>query len=209
MQDDHGYTTLHTACARHEASPTTENIKILVEASPILLTYKTSSGQTPLHVACESADGYMNHDDFFSIIEFLIESNREVIAWKDNNGKLPLHYIYWGRFSLEQLLALLRLHMPLLPQLMTVKDSDGKTPDQCGYRRLQNFTTQATRLLEEEYFTKEMIKWTNEVAEASCKTIPAVSIVMDWTKTKCLENLALIESELNDLVAATESENSV
>jgi hypothetical protein len=116
------------------------------------------------------------------------------------------------RYPLEQMLALMRLHMPLLRQLMRVTIHGSATPGKNKGPWFQNFATQAVNLLEDEYFTQETMKWTTEVAEAlqPCAAMLSVaSIVMDWTKAynaKCLEKLAFLELEINDLVARN-SEN--
>jgi hypothetical protein len=104
----------------------------------------------------------------------------------------------------NEMVALLQLHMPLLAQL--IKNKRGKMPGQDNKDPwLQNFTKQTTKRLKEKQMIQETLDWMNSIIEAmNCsKAFPSAQIVLKWTKNqkeKCLETLARTESELNHLV---------
>jgi ankyrin repeat protein len=84
---------------------------------------RNENKETPLHVACQ------NHASV-RVIEYLVQKNRDILGWQDQDGNLPLHYIF-KTFCVSEMVALLRLHMPLLPQCpiaLMCKNENKKTP---------------------------------------------------------------------------------
>lgn len=182
---------LHLACDNYAPGI----IQLFVESCPDALMHRNNHGQTPLHIACESRRS-------FNVIELLAQNGREVLSWQDEYRCLPLHHIC-DNYPLQEVLAYLRLHMPLLPQLIKVKNRWGGTP---GHK--SNFVKRVTGLLEEEESIKETMNSMELNLDAKealqlSKVIPVAS--MEWIKDnneKSLERLASIEAELNDLVAS-------
>jgi ankyrin repeat protein len=194
VHDQRGNLPLHSACAQYKSI---EVIQLIVESCPIALMCKNEKNKTPLHIACQ------DHASV-GVIEYLVQKNRDILGWRDQDGCLPLHYIC-ETFRVNELVALMRLHMPLLPQLIQVKNKQGKTPGQDKDRWFQNFTKEAIGHLQEEHTIRETLDWMNTIADALqlSEAFPSAQIVLEWTKNhkeKCLEELARIESELNHLV---------
>jgi ankyrin repeat protein len=197
VPDAVGNLPLHSACSSRTGL-IFDNIQLLVESYPIALTHKNNRKQTPLHIAC----GRTNSVD---VIEFLVRKNRDVLCWQDQNGCLPLHYIC-GIYFVKDMFALMRLHMPLLPQLIQVKNKQGKTPGQDDGRWFRNFSKQAIGRLQEEHAVRETLKWMNAAARTlqSCEdNISGARFVIEWINkhnADCHEELALIENKLTELV---------
>jgi ankyrin repeat protein len=190
-RDNFGDLPLHIACYNNAPGV----IQLLVESCPHALTYQNSYDETPLHNACDAPRS-------FDVIELLAQNGREVLSWQDKYRCLPLHNIC-DNYPLQELLPYLRLHMPLLPQLIKIKNQWGKTPGQKS-----NFVEQVTGLLVEEASIKETMNSMESNLEAKealqlSEVIPVASI--EWlkeNKEKSLKRLASIEAELNDLVAS-------
>jgi hypothetical protein len=203
-QDSGEEIPLHMACASywHDKGKT---VQILIASCPAARLCKNYNKETPLHVACRSPlTEYM--------FELLVQNHREILSWQDQDGCLPLHHLcdYFSCFggSVKEFISLLRLHMPLLPNLMKVQNNKGKPPGQ-GVWSLSypNFMEQVTGRLVEEYSVRESMKWMNAVSETlrPYEAMQCARIVREWTtkyNEQCIDKLAWIESELNDLAAS-------
>jgi hypothetical protein len=198
VQNRYGETVLHMACNSSMFVP------FFFEANPKAAMIRDIIGQTPLHIACESRPAH--------VVEYLLQQNRDVLRCQDDRGFLPLHQVC-DRYPLAEMIVLMRRHMPLLPELMTVKDKEGRKPGDYWDEVHENSMEQITTLLEEEYSTQECMNWMNEVTETlqPYQVNLVASIVLHWTKThnkKGLEKLTSIEAELNNLVDILYSENA-
>jgi ankyrin repeat protein len=194
VHDQCGNLPLHSACAQCKSI---EVIQLLVEACPIALMCKNENKKTPLHITCQDHASVC-------VIEYLVQKNWDILGWQDQDGNLPLHYIF-ETFHVNEMVPLMRLHMPLLAQLIQVKNKRGKTPGQDNKDQwFQNFTKQTTKRLAEEQRIRETLDWMNTIIEAMnrSKAFPSSQIVLKWTKNqkeKCLKTLAWMELELNHL----------
>jgi hypothetical protein len=83
--------------------------------------------------------------------------------WKSSVALSSFISILWQ--PVEEMPLLVRLYMPLLPQLMKVQNILGQTPRHISNSWFPNFTERAIGILEEEHFLQETIKWMNIVAE--------------------------------------------
>jgi hypothetical protein len=195
MQNSKGNVPLHLACWQNQLF---NNIQLLVESCPMALKCKNKRKETPVHLAC-------SRQASFNILECLMRKDPVILGWQDCEGLLPLHSIF-EHYPLNKVIGLMRLHMPLLPQLLKMKSRWGETLEIFCDSDYPNFTERAIRLLEEEFAVGETLNWMNVVAQSlqSLETIPEASIVLEWTrnyKKNCHEKLTLIQSALNDLVA--------
>jgi ankyrin repeat protein len=195
VHDRGGNLPLHAACSGRN---TIDNIKLLIDSCPTALTCKNEKKETPLHIACQT-------NASVRVIEYLIQRNREIVGWQDEDGCLPLHYVC-GKYPAKAIFALMRLHMPLLPQLIMVKNRLGLTPIHRREMWFKIFSNRAFRKFEEENTIRETLDWMNTVTEAlqPSKAYPGAIILLHWTKDQkeaCMEKLSLIELELDGLVA--------
>jgi ankyrin repeat protein len=194
VQDRGGNLPLHTACSGYK---TMDNIELLVDSYPIALTCKNEQKEAPLHIACQGQASV-------EVIEYLAQKNFEILSWQDQDGCLPLHYIC-ENYPPRDLLTLMRLHMPLLPQLMQVKNQRGSIPGQQRDPWFPKFSKLAIKRLEEEHQILETLDRMSTVAEAlqPNEAFPVAHIILKWTQNQiktCIEKLTEIESELDNLV---------
>ena len=108
--DSNGRTILHTACMNENLTL----VKHLVENHPALLTMRDSNGRTPLQIA-----GCV---DSFEVIEYLTSQKIDMLD-ADSNGRTILHTA-----CMNENLTLVKHLVENHPALLTMRDSNGRTP---------------------------------------------------------------------------------
>jgi hypothetical protein len=110
-QDYEGSIPLHYACWCNE--PNMDIIQLLIQSDPASVASKNYVGETPFHFAAQERAS-------LHVIESLVQTDRSILVEQDYDGTLPFHYIC-DVYPLHDLITLMRLHLPYLPDLIHIK----------------------------------------------------------------------------------------
>jgi ankyrin repeat protein len=197
-QDHEGSIPLHYACWCNE--PNMDIIQLLIQTDPASVAYKNYVGETPLHFAAQERAS-------LHVIESLIQTDRSILVKQDYDGTFPFHYIC-DVYPLHDLITLMRLHLPYLPDLIHVKDRRGHVPGQQRGPWFPKFSQRASCLLETESALHNDLDWMKDVSDALVTSLtpentPIVGrILLDWIQNRRnqhIQELDMVDSELEAL----------
>jgi len=80
--DDHGLTPLHTLIL---GKPSLEEVKALIEASPVAVSTPDIHGDTPLHLACGCPSATKD------MVQLLLNASPTGVSQTNREGLMPLH----------------------------------------------------------------------------------------------------------------------
>lgn len=195
--EDNRYFSLHRLC-RNLSAANGRDVRIrliqqLIDIDASCLLKQDWNETVPLHnilIACRLSHEIMDDPACMELMQNMIRAQPTALS----AGTRALDYAcdVQGEYTLK----LIRLLFEANPEAAMIRNDEGDLP----------LHEDATGLLQEEYSIQETMESMNAVAETlqTCDGHPCASIVLEWTMThnvECLEKLAIIESELNDLIA--------